>query len=199
MAILHRAVLTPPKLQVVEQWLDQQPWGGSGPVEQVGSYRFDDPDGEVGVEAILVRRGSDILQATMTYRAAPLDGAEEHLIGTIDHSVLGQRWVYDAAYDPVAVGCFERALRGQQQQAELEVWDGGRVVEHRKQSVVLTLAKAGGDVAGSDDVAGSAIGVSVTAVGSSVRIARVLSGPVPGAANLIGRWGGGEASVASLR
>ena len=39
----------------------------------------------------------------MTYRSGPLDGADDALIGTSEHGVLGTRWIYDAAYDPVAV------------------------------------------------------------------------------------------------
>ncbi|HEV7213147.1 MAG TPA: 1,4-alpha-glucan branching protein, partial [Blastococcus sp.] len=32
-----------------------------------------------------------------------LDGLDEALIGTSEHGALGTRWIYDAAYDPVAV------------------------------------------------------------------------------------------------
>ena len=52
MAILHRATVLPSKLELVETWLNRQLWGGSGELETVGSYRFDDPQGAVGVEAI---------------------------------------------------------------------------------------------------------------------------------------------------
>ena len=37
----------------------------------------------------------------VTYRDAPLPGADAWLIGTMDHSVLGKRWVYDGVGDPV--------------------------------------------------------------------------------------------------
>jgi hypothetical protein len=68
----------------------------------VGSYRFDDPLGEVGIETLLVHAGNGgLLQAPLTYRNAPLDGSEQWLVGTAHHSVLGQRWVYDACGDPV--------------------------------------------------------------------------------------------------
>ena len=33
----------------------------------------------------------------MTYRGAPLAGADEALIGTSEHGVLGRRWIYDGA------------------------------------------------------------------------------------------------------
>jgi hypothetical protein len=37
----------------------------------------------------------------LTYRAGPLDGG--NLVGELDHSVLGRRWVYDGPSDPVYV------------------------------------------------------------------------------------------------
>jgi hypothetical protein len=40
----------------------------------------------------------------MTFRGAPLDGAEGSLITTAVHSVLGTRWVYDGPADPVWAG-----------------------------------------------------------------------------------------------
>jgi hypothetical protein len=39
----------------------------------------------------------------LAYRGAPLPGAEQGLLGTSEHGVLGLRWIYDAAHDPVAV------------------------------------------------------------------------------------------------
>lgn len=39
----------------------------------------------------------------LTYRGAPLPGAEPWLVGTMEHSVLGRRWVYDGCGDPVHV------------------------------------------------------------------------------------------------
>ena len=123
MAILHRATLTPSKRELATAWLDGQPWGGSGELEIIGSY-VDNPEGEVGVEALLVLRAGRRLHVPMTYRGAPLVGAEAHLIGTMDHSVLGTRWAYEAIGDPVAVACFTRALEGQQDQATLELLRG---------------------------------------------------------------------------
>ena len=45
MAILHRATITPTKLELAAAWLDRQGLGGGGHVELAGSYRFDDPPG----------------------------------------------------------------------------------------------------------------------------------------------------------
>jgi maltokinase-like protein len=150
-AILHRrATLTPTKLELAAAWLDRQGLGGSGQVELAGSYRFDDPAGEVGIEALLVRRGGEVFHLPVTYRGAPLGGAEDYLVTTMEHSVLGHRWVYDAAGDPVALGCYAAALAGQQEQAAFELWDGDAVVGHRAQTVTLTAA--GDEPAGGGEV-----------------------------------------------
>ena len=110
MAILHqRATLTPTKLELAAAWLDRQGLRGAGDVQLAGSYRFDDPEGKVGIEALLVRRAGEVLHLPLTYRGAPLDGAGAHLITTLEHSVLGRRWVYDAAADPVGPGPAGRA------------------------------------------------------------------------------------------
>lgn len=103
MALLHHATVTPSKPELLAAWLPSQPWAGERTgLEQVGGYRLDDPAGEVGMEGILLRTDAgDVLHVPLTYRAAPLDGAEQHLVGTTEHSVLGTRWVYDATADPI--------------------------------------------------------------------------------------------------
>lgn len=118
MAIIHAADLNPAKTELVEMWLDRQRWGGEGRVEILGSYRFDDPDGEVGVEVMLAQREGRVLQVPFTYRGAPFDGGT--LVGTMEHPVLGERWVYEAGTDPVAVDCLTRALAGEQEAAVFE-------------------------------------------------------------------------------
>lgn len=139
MAILHQATLTPTKLELITSYLDQLGWGG-GPVDLVGGYRYDDPDGKVGVEGLIAVRGDDAFHIPVTYREAPLAEAEAYLIATVEHSVLGQRWVYDAAHDPVAIACFTRALAGDQAQAVLNVFDAAeQLVEVREPAVVITV------------------------------------------------------------
>lgn len=111
MAILHKATLEPSKKALVEAWTGGQRWytGKSGvpSLTQVGSYRFDDPDGEVGIEVLLLMDTSGatpvLFQVPLTYRGAPLEGAERALVGTTEHSALGTRWVYDGCHDPVFV------------------------------------------------------------------------------------------------
>ncbi len=150
MAIIHqRASIAPTKQELATAWLDRLSLGGSGDVEMLGSYRFDDPEGEVGIEGLLVRRAGEVFHVPFTYRAAPLNGAEEHLITTMQHSVLGRRWVYEAAGDPVALACYDAALAGRQGQATLELWDGDAVVGQRPNTVTLTVqgnGPAGGEV-----------------------------------------------------
>lgn len=103
MALIYDATLVPEKLELLAGWLPSRSWfAGTPEIEQVGAYRFDDPDGEVGVEAFLLRTAAGaLLHLPVTYRAAALPGAEDHLVGTTEHSVLGTRWVYDACADPV--------------------------------------------------------------------------------------------------
>lgn len=110
MALLHRATLTPGKMELIGTWLPRSEWWiaaeGAGPLaedpERIAAFRFDDPDGEVGVETLIVRAGAGtVVQIPLTYRARPLEGADTALVGTTEHSVLGTRWVYDAEADPV--------------------------------------------------------------------------------------------------
>lgn len=118
-------------------------------MERLGAYRYDDPGGEVGIEGFLVRRSGLVFHLPVTYRGAPLDGAESHLITTMEHSVLGRRWVYEAAGDPVALACYAAALAGRQKQAALELWDGGVRVGQRPNTVTVRAAgdgPAGGEV-----------------------------------------------------
>lgn len=122
MAIIYDATLHPDKTALLTAWLDRHSWGGSGEIEQIGSYRYDDPEDEVGLEGFILRRDGRVLHVPVTYRGAPLEEAEEALVGTTDHSVLGDRWVYDAVADPVGRELLMRALHGEQDQAELHLY-----------------------------------------------------------------------------
>lgn len=105
MAVLHRAELSPTKLELLRAWVPYQPWLGGADASSLtalGAYRFDDPDGEVGVEThLLATADGGVLQVPLTYRGAPLAGADHALVTTMTHSVLGDRWVYDGCHDPV--------------------------------------------------------------------------------------------------
>lgn len=195
MAIIYDAILVPGKLDIIGQWLDSQSWAGSGALTQVGSYRFDDPAGEVGIEAMILRRGERLLHVPMTYRSGPLEGAEDALLGTMEHSVLGRRWVYDATADPVAVGCYARALQGTQEQAVHEIWDGQTMVEVREPSARLRLETASAEGAEAGSAAGAA---KVQAEGVTLRIARVLDEGLDAPRRLVAAWDGGADTVAAL-
>jgi hypothetical protein len=102
MALFHRATVTPTKAELIAAWAPTRAWGppAADAVEVIGSYRFDDPEGRVGMETHLVTAGDTLLQVPLTYRDEPLTGAEDALITEMQHSVLGTRWVYDGLRDP---------------------------------------------------------------------------------------------------
>jgi hypothetical protein len=122
MALLHRAELTPTKLELLAGWLAGRPWYQGQPeaeLVRVAAYRFDDPAGAVGLETMLVRAGDGpVLQVPLSYRGAPLEGAADFLVGTTEHSVLGRRWVYDACGDPVYAATLSRVIHAGGTQAE---------------------------------------------------------------------------------
>lgn len=169
MAILHAATVTPTKPELLQDWL-------GGPVEILGTYRFDDPNGEVGIEAFVLRQGIQLLHRVLTYRGAPSETAT--LVTTMKHSVLGERWVYDGTTDPVAVAAFGRAIRGEQEQAAHELWKDGELVEVREPTVRVH-AEAGS--------------------GGSLVIEPVIGDPADEeATRLVAEWDGGSGVVARL-
>ena len=121
MAEIHATTMTPGKLELLSGWLPRQRWctakGRAPHLRKLGGYRLDDPAGEVGIEIMIVSDESGptpiVYQVPLTYRGAPLAGAEQALIGRSDHGVLGQRWVYDACHDPVFVGRLVALIEGQ--------------------------------------------------------------------------------------
>lgn len=122
MALIYDATLSPSKPEILRSWAPAQPWfdGAQGRLDVLGAYRFDDPRGEVGIEVHLVSSGGRTFQVPLTYRGAPIDGAESALITTMEHSVLGRRWVYDGAGDPVFAQALATAMITGGRQAELE-------------------------------------------------------------------------------
>ncbi|WP_373428602.1 1,4-alpha-glucan branching protein [Streptomyces sp. B1I3] len=98
-------------MQLLTAWLPTRSWytgpAGEPELARAGGFRLDDPQGEVGIEIMVVTDASGdrpvSYHVPLTYRGAPLDGAGEALIGTSEHGVLGRRWVYDGVHDPVLV------------------------------------------------------------------------------------------------
>lgn len=102
MGRFYPATITPSKAELLAGWVPAQPWGpGAGAeLEVVGAFRYDDPDGQVGMETHLVAVGDTLFQVPLTYRNDPLPDAADALVGTLEHSDLGTRWVYDGLRDP---------------------------------------------------------------------------------------------------
>ncbi|MEU0087639.1 1,4-alpha-glucan branching protein [Streptomyces sp. NPDC006274] len=130
MAVIHRTTLSPGKLELLSAWLPTRPWylgtGGEPVLAKAGGFRLDDPQGEVGIEFMVVTDVSGdepvAYHVPLSYRAAPLAGAdagadEAALVGTSEHGMLGKRWVYDGSHDPVVV---ERLLALAQGRAEAQ-------------------------------------------------------------------------------
>lgn len=105
MALFHTATLVPSKSDLLAAWVPEEPWcrEPAAAVEVLGAFRFDDPAGLTGVETHIVRVGADTYQVPVTYRNDEVAGAEEALVGTIEHSALGTRWVYDGVHDETYV------------------------------------------------------------------------------------------------
>jgi hypothetical protein len=119
MAIVHHTTMNPGKLELLAAWLPAQPWYASNGREpelaKAGGFRLDDPLGEVGIEFMLVADGPVVYQVPMTYRGRELPGAGGRLIGTSEHGVLGQRWIYDGIRDPVLVAQLVALIQGEAQ------------------------------------------------------------------------------------
>jgi hypothetical protein len=176
MALLHRADLVPSKLELLAGWLPKQPWfvgDQDAPLTTVASFRFDDPEGEVGVETLLVRAGDGpVMQVPLTYRNDEVPGADEWFIGTMEHSVLGTRWTYDALGDPVYLGELARVILTGDSQVELWIEiDGVMTLREPTARVVGSGSEAAPDV---DDVA--------------VEVVRVPGEAVAGSLVLTGTW-----------
>lgn len=123
MAVIHQTTMSPAKLELLAAWLPGQPWyigTGRGPdLVRAGGFRLDDPRGEVGIEFMAVTDLSGDRATTyhvpITYRGNALDGAGSTLVGTAEHGVLGRRWVYDGAADPVLIAQLVALMQGEVQ------------------------------------------------------------------------------------
>ncbi|MEV4478159.1 CG0192-related protein [Micromonospora coxensis] len=197
MALLHRAELRPSKLDLLAAWLPGRDWfhgPADGEVTRVAAYRFDDPAGAVGIETMLVRVGDGpVHQVPLTYRDAPLAGGDDRLIGTTHHSVLGQRWVYDACGDPVYVAALASAvLAGTGQAEEYFEVDGAREVRAPSMAIATTgpAVAAPPAVGALREVRDGDPTVIVTDTVELVVPRRPVAGDRSDAATLTGAWDG---------
>jgi hypothetical protein len=130
MAVIHHTTLVPSKLDLLRDWLPAQSWyvrtaAGKPELSRAGGFRLDDPDGEVGIEFMVVldhaAADATAYLVPMTYRGSPVAGAEDALIGAAEHGVLGTRWIYDGIRDPVLLTQLGELIQGRAQaQAQSE-------------------------------------------------------------------------------
>ncbi|OQD56278.1 1,4-alpha-glucan branching protein [Streptomyces phaeoluteigriseus] len=189
MAVIHHTALKPTKLELLTSWLPSRPWylagAGDPDLAKAGGFRLDDPEGEVGIEFLVVTDSSGSLSATylvpLTYRGAPLDGAEHALVGTMEHGVLGRRWAYDGCHDPVLVAQLSALIKGRVQAQDQNTSD---MPDHE-----VTRSFSGDDRALMDFTTTSAAddheGTELSAPhGTTLRLHRVLR-PAPDHAPLL--------------
>ncbi|MGN5240276.1 maltokinase N-terminal cap-like domain-containing protein [Rhodococcus sp. SJ-3] len=203
MALLYSADLSPSKQDVITAWLpaaDYYP--GTAPVlEPLGAYRFDDPDGEVGIEIHLVRDADGaVYQVPLTYRGAPLPTAQ--LVGQIEHSVLGHRYVYDATTDPVYVTQLLATIDGGGCEAEQFVHIDG--AEPRKITNAVRARGTGTGLASGIAVTEArcaAVGTDtvIEAGGATVVVHHRPVDTEPAGPALLGEWDTGRALLAHRR
>ncbi|WP_405772715.1 maltokinase N-terminal cap-like domain-containing protein [Streptomyces sp. NBC_01538] len=194
MAVIHHTTMSPGKLELLAAWLPTRPWyvaSGRGPeLSKAGGFRLDDPDGEVGLEFMVVTDTSGekpvSYHVPLSYRGAPLDSADHTLVGTSEHGVLGKRWIYDGAHDPVLVAQLLALLQGRAAAQAQSVSDAPdpSVAGHFTGAGFSTEVAS---VAVTDGQHGTAVVVE-TVAGSepartlALRVTRVLPPPEAGAA-----------------
>lgn len=198
MALIHRANLTPTKIELLRTWVPAQPWWvwAGASIESVGAYRFDDPAGEVGIETHLLSTGEEIVQVPLTYRGAPLEAAQSALVGTMEHSVLGHRWVYDGCFDPVYATALATAILTGGTQAELEIESDNGLQRTESTARATGSGKPGSNVPSIDTVTTTSDRTATTMRTGELElvIRRALGGhPIAGeAATLTGVWPGND-------
>jgi len=203
--VYFQATLDPTKQDLAEAWLPSRLWASRvSKVDKVAEYRFDDPEGEVGVETILWRtEDGTVLQVPFTYRAAPLDGADDFLVGTSDHSVLGRRWVYDGCGDPIWAATMATAILTGGTQAQMVIERDGELVDVPPRMHVRGSGSAAADVPAIttvDSVLDDDRVTTVVAGSVTIALPRVVGTPVDGEATLTGAVGGQDLGVlAALR
>lgn len=169
MGVVHPgSELVPSKAELLEAWLPEQPWwpAGADVAAFEANFRFDDPAGEVGIEVFLLPVGDQVAHVPVTYRAAPLDGGT--LVGELEHSALGHRWVYDGASDPVYLAEAAAVIREGRGEVTMVTSDGTPIPRRPFTA----------------HVSGSGTGTG------SVHVARLLPSDVPVAATgtLVATW-----------
>ncbi|MFE6286509.1 1,4-alpha-glucan branching protein [Streptomyces sp. NPDC057877] len=192
MAVIHHTTVKPTKLELLTSWLPSRPWYRGGAAEpellKAGGFRLDDPEGEVGIEFMVVTDTSDVPDPTtylvpLTYRGAPLAGAEHALVGTMEHGVLGRRWAYDGCHDPVLVAQLLALIEGRAQAQAQSVSDAP------DREVIAAYAGEGSLAA---DITTAVDDEEGTLLGTALRLHRVLrpasAAPQGATGHVTGAW-----------
>jgi hypothetical protein len=205
MAIVYpNATLTPSKRVLMDGWLPTRSWyDGHAGRKPVGSFRFDDPAGQVGMEGFLLGgEGLSTLFLPLTYRGAELPGAEQHLVGTTQHSELGPRWVYDGCADPVFVSELARVILTGGTGVDHE-YDLGNGPESRPTNAQVRGSGTADTVVPEIDSVGCYDEGHLTIVNArslELVVARVVGTPVEAAETLAVTWkGGSDVAIAGVR
>jgi hypothetical protein len=181
-----------------------QPWAAGADTSvltKLGSYRFDDPDGEVGVEThLLGTADGQVLQVPLTYRGAPRESAGDWLVTTMTHTTLGDRWIYDAVHDPVYAALLATTILTGGREADLfAATDAGLVPEptttHVRGSGTLPAPDLPGVSAPVVHHDGSTTRIDAGASLTLLRLPTAGRGASAGVLTLTGTWPGQEAPV----
>ncbi|MEJ6489033.1 hypothetical protein PQI23_04780 [Leucobacter sp. USCH14] len=210
MAIIHRTTLSPSKYELLAAWLPAQPWftGDPGQLDPIGAYRFDDPEGEVGLEGHVLTAGDEtVYHVPLSYRGAGLEDGDDFLVGTMEHGVLGTRWAYDAIGDPVFRAVLAGAIvRGERGSREFTHDAEGNAAEREPSVRVHGSGATSGPVPELAAVrvaseGAASIAETEFALLALHRVAAVEAGDDPaGTLSLRGEWPGTvDALLASLR
>jgi hypothetical protein len=204
MALVHRATVAPSKQELVEAWLPARPWAqGIEITGKLAEYRFDDPAGEVGVETIVFAAGEAVMvQVPLTYRATPLEGAADFLVGACEHSVLGPRWVYDGCGDPVWAATLTAAILTGDTQVQMYLEEDGQRIDIPPRMTVQGSGTPGADVpaiTAVDSARDDGATTVVRAGAVELVVARVLGASIEADEILTGEIGSASAVLAGLR
>jgi 1,4-alpha-glucan branching enzyme len=125
---MTRPTLTPALSGLLGSWLPRQRWfpvkTAEFSFEPAGGLQLDDgtvANGGVQLEVLLVAVNyptadgsrTDVVQVPLSFRSAPLPGAESALIGETSGSggTAGPRWIYDGVHDPAFVAAWLELMR----------------------------------------------------------------------------------------
>ncbi len=148
------------------------------------------------METHLIRTGDGtVWTIPFTYRATARPDAEPARAGTMEHSVLGRRHVYDGCSDPAFVEALRDVIVTGGSQAPLEVLTDEGLV--RREPDTLVNGTGGSGSAAFSPTASAAVTVVSARDGSVLALYRELDADrrLDGQAGLTGTWPGQDAAV----